>query len=113
MNFQSFTASWHAWTSKGCPPTTRVLFTWPSPAMTTSILTLPKTFIRRASSGYTGAVLLFTLRLDSSVVPVWASPVAPDKTTAAVAASTNLDHLLDVFDTTPPQDGRYPAGEKA
>jgi hypothetical protein len=52
--------------------------------------------------------LVLTLRLVSSVEPVWASPEAPEKMTAAAAASTNLDHLLVVIDTTPPKKGKYP-----
>src|SRR4029077_17445986 len=81
--------------------------------MTTSILTLPETLMRFASSGYTGAVLVLTLRLDSSVVPVWAAKETPKNTNAAVAAIANFFHLVDLIDTTPPQMGRSPEREKA
>src|SRR6267378_7388985 len=107
-NFHSFTASWQACTSKGCPPTTRVLFTRPSGVMTTSILTLPATFIRFARSGYKGAVLVLTLRLDSSVEPDCANPEAPEKTSASVVATANFFHLLVLIDTTPQWIGRCP-----
>src|SRR6266478_9860787 len=76
--------------------------------MTTSILTLPATFIRLASSGYTGVVLVFTLRLDSSVVPDWASPEAPEKMSATVAATAHFLHRLILIDTTPVRIAKRP-----
>src|SRR5205814_8637931 len=68
--------------------------------MTTSILTLPATFIRLASSGYTGVVLILTLRLDSSVEPDWANPEAPEKMSAAVVTTAHFLHRLILIDTT-------------
>src|SRR5260370_34295656 len=74
--------------------------------MTTSILTLPAAFIRLASSGYAGAVLILILRLDSSVEPDWAIPEAPEKTSATVAATAHFLHRLNLIDTTPHRNGR-------
>src|SRR4030088_2826416 len=81
--------------------------------MTTSIFTLPETFMRFASSGYMGAVLVLTLRLDSSVEPVWANPETPVRTSAVVVAIANFFHLLVLIDTTPRGLGSFPAVEKA
>jgi hypothetical protein len=71
-------------------------------------LTLPETFIRLASSGYAGDVLVLTLRLDSSVDPDWANPEAADKTTAAVVATAHFLHRLVLIDTTPYRNEEAP-----
>src|SRR6267143_5804143 len=112
-NFHSLSASWHVWTSNGWPPTPRVAFTWPSGATTTSILTLPLTFIRRARSGYVGAVLDLTLRLVSSVEPVCENAEAPARRTTTMAVAANFVHLPVLIDTTPPGIRRCPEVEKA
>jgi len=44
--------------------------------------------------------LVFTLRFDSSVVPVWARAKAPDKMKSALAASTSLPEW-NLIDTSP------------
>src|SRR6202007_772710 len=113
INFHSFTASWQGSTSKGWPPTTRLLLTRPSGVITTSILTLPLTFMRRASSGYIGAVLDLIFSLVSSAEPDCAAAEAPEKTTTAVAASTRFLSLLVLMDTTPRGNLDYPTWEKA
>src|SRR5262249_40361566 len=102
---------WHAWTSNGCPPTTRVVLTWPSGLMTTSIFTLPATFIRRASSGETGETLVLTFRLDSSVEPDWPNETPEIMARAPAAAATRF-HLLNLIDTSPLRSRNTPARER-
>src|SRR2546422_11650736 len=65
-NFHFLMASMAAFTSSGCPPTTLVLFRFPLGATTTRTLTVPVMLMRRATSGYTGATLVFVLRVSSS-----------------------------------------------
>src|ERR1700722_3853152 len=60
-----FTASSAAPASKGWPPTSFVFFTSPLDVTVTSILTTPLRLMRFASSGYTGATLVLTLRVIS------------------------------------------------
>src|SRR5258708_37932244 len=81
--------------------------------MTASSLTLPMTFMRRASSGYVGAVFDFTWRLVSSVEPVCENVEAPPRSATAVAVIANFVHQLILIDTTPPGIGRCPEVEKA
>src|SRR5262249_18688408 len=105
-NFHSFTASWHDCTSSGCPPMTRELRTWPSGVMITSILTLPETFIRRASSGYVGEVFVITFRLPSSVFDCCADAPDTNRATAAndIASRVQRDFIANsssCSETTP------------
>src|SRR5579863_1428447 len=67
---------------------TRVLRTWPSGVMMTSILTRPETFMRRANSGYAGEVFVLILRLPSSVEASCAK-ACEAKTATAAADSAN------------------------
>ena len=59
-------------TKSGLPPTTFVVVTRPSAEIVVSILTLPVTFIRFASGGYSGTTSFFTLRFTDSVAASWA-----------------------------------------
>src|SRR5690242_17817125 len=76
------TASTAAFTNKGWPPTTFVLFTVPFGATATWTFTTPEMLIRRANSGYAGETLDFTLRVISS----WARLGEGSRTTVVIRA---------------------------
>src|SRR5438270_3266776 len=99
-NFHLLTASTADSISKGGPPTTLVLFTLPSGATRTSILTVPPIFSRRASSGYCGATLVFTLR----AVSCCSARLETAQTGANRASSNNTpqQRSVDASDTNPP-----------
>src|SRR5262249_41839269 len=75
--------------------------TRPSGLITTSIFTLPVTFMRLARSGYVGVTLVFILRLDSSVEPDCAKPALPHKRATAPASSATLFQIPNLIDTSP------------
>src|SRR5277367_3011805 len=60
------TASSAAFANTGCPPTSFAFLTRPLLLTVIMTFTTPVRFIRFASSGYTGATLLFTFRVISS-----------------------------------------------
>src|SRR3981189_1050007 len=63
------TASSAAVARIGCPPTSFVFLTVPPLSTGIWTLTIPVMLIRRASSGYTGATLFFSLRARSASCP--------------------------------------------
>src|SRR5579872_1057727 len=64
--FQLLTAFTAESMSSGCPPSGFTAFTDPSGAIVTCNFTVPEMFMRRASSGYTGSVLVLTARVLSA-----------------------------------------------
>lgn len=80
----------------GFPPTAFDSLMLPLGETTTQTLTVPRIFIRRASSGYEGGTLVLTLRVSSASVGAGSLAYAENEKKPLAMANANipLPHVL-------------------